>query len=303
MRERLIMRKVIVIVPIHKLYDQLTQSELRSLRQLNSVLGDRDVCIIAPTNFPVSEYERFFAPNNILVKRFKEQYFENIRSYNRLCFSKEFYERFFHYDYMLMYQTDAYVFRNELEHWTEQGYDYIGAPFYKNNSEPFDEKTWTVGNGGFSLRSVRSCYRVIERIEFYYSIVKLLNKLGGKRFVTKALIKLRLLNLAIIENIKLNRYNEDFVFGVLSKHFIRNFRVAPIEIARKFSFEAHPSVLYKLNNNQLPFGCHARDKYEPEFWKNFIDTSKNIKPELFTAKEDEACDATKEKAEAQKPTQ
>ena len=37
--------------------------------------------------------------------------------------------------------------------------------------------------------------------------------------------------------------------------------------AIKFSFEVMPSYLYKLNNNVLPFGCHAFEKYESDFWK------------------------------------
>jgi len=296
------MKEVVIIVPVHKLFKQLTQNELHSLKQLNSVLGDHAICILVKKNFSVKAYEQFFSAHTIVVERFEEEYFRSIKSYNKLCLSKEFYERFLDFDYILLYQTDAYVFRDELEYWTEQEYDYIGAPFHKNNREPFDEKVWTVGNGGFSMRSVKNCYRVIERIESYYSIIKLLDTLRCKKFVTKAFIKLRLLNLTIIENIKLNKYNEDFVFGVLAKQFIKGFNVAPVELAWKFSFEAHPSLLYKFNNYALPFGCHGWDKYEPEFWKDFIDTSESIKTELLhDDMEDEEWEATKEKVEAQKP--
>jgi hypothetical protein len=191
------------------------------------------------------------------------------------------------YEYMLVYQTDAYVFRNDLEHWIQQGYDYIGAPFHKNNKEPFDEKIWTVGNGGFSLRSVKRCYNMLQRIEFYYSVVKLLNILRCKRFITKALIKLRIFNLRIIENIKLDKYNEDYVFGVLSKQINKNFYVASLKVALQFSFEAHPALLYKLNKNQLPFGCHGWEKYEPEFWTRFIDTTKNLESKLLISETEE----------------
>jgi hypothetical protein len=267
------MKKVVIVVPVHKLFYQLTQNELRSLKQLNSVLCDHTICIVASQNFSVNAYEQFFGRQYILVERFKEEYFKNIKSYNRLCLSKEFYERFLDYEYMLVYQPDAYIFSNELKHWMQQGYDYIGAPFHENNREPFDLKLWSVGNGGFSLRAVNKCYQLLTKIELYYSAVKLLNKLKCKRFVTKAFIKLGLFNFAIIENIKLNRYNEDCVFGILSKQIDRNFTVASLEVAWQFSFEAHPALLYKLNNNKLPFGCHGWDKYEPEFWKNFINNA------------------------------
>lgn len=51
---------------------------------------------------------------------------------------------------------------------------------------------------------------------------------------------------------------------------MKDFNPAPPEVAMKFSFEVHPEVLYELNDKQLPFGCHAYLKYNPEFWKKFI---------------------------------
>ena len=43
----------------------------------------------------------------------------------------------------------------------------------------------------------------------------------------------------------------------------------PLE-AMKFSIELEPSYLFLLNNSQLPFGCHAWERYEPNFWRNHI---------------------------------
>src|SRR4051812_17932953 len=103
------MEKVIIIVPVHKLFHQLTQNELHSLKQLNSVLHDYIVCIVAPQHFSLNGYERFFSPQRLLIERFKGECFKNIRSYNRLCLSNEFYERFLNYKYMLVYQPDAYI--------------------------------------------------------------------------------------------------------------------------------------------------------------------------------------------------
>jgi len=267
------MEKVVIILPIHKLFQQLTQNELHSLKQLNGVLSNFPLCLIAAENFSLEGYMYFFNRENVLIEQFKEEYFKTIRSYNSLCLSKEFYERFLSFECMLIYQFDAYVFRNDLEFWTRQGYDYIGAPFHKDNNEPFNAELWTVGNGGFSLRSSYKCHKLLSTIECYYSVVKLIEKLRCKRFITKAFIKLGLFNFIIVENIKLNKYNEDYVFGVLSKQINKNFSVAPLDVAWQFSFEAHPALLYKLNGNQLPFGCHGWEKYEPEFWRNFINAS------------------------------
>ena len=68
-------------------------------------------------------------------------------------------------------------------------------------------------------------------------------------------------------------FNEDTWWAVLIPQ-IYNFKVAPLEDATKFSFEANPKRLYNENGNQLPFGCHAWEKYEPDFWERFI--KKNI---------------------------
>ena len=50
-----------------------------------------------------------------------------------------------------------------------------------------------------------------------------------------------------------------------------NFRVASGMEGMKFGFEKEPSLLYSKNNNQLPFGCHAWEKYEPDFWEKLMD--------------------------------
>jgi len=42
--------------------------------------------------------------------------------------SPAFYDAFKAFDYILIYQLDAFVFRDELEYFCSLGYDYIGAP-------------------------------------------------------------------------------------------------------------------------------------------------------------------------------
>ncbi len=64
-----------------------------------------------------------------------------------------------------------------------------------------------------------------------------------------------------------DRYWADFITGLFT-----DFKIAPIESAIKFSFELEPALLYEMNNNSLPFGCHAWPKIDPAFWERFIDT-------------------------------
>jgi len=65
--------------------------------------------------------------------------------------------------------------------------------------------------------------------------------------------------------------NEDGFFSIYAKNLDKSFRVAPPDVAMHFSFECQPERLYKMTNQKLPFGCHAWQKYNPEFWSNFID--------------------------------
>ena len=58
-----------------------------------------------------------------------------------------------------------------------------------------------------------------------------------------------------------------FFWGLGANYTDKLFKVPSNYHALEFSFEAMPSYLYKLNNNVLPFGCHAFEKYETDFWK------------------------------------
>ncbi|HMC84001.1 MAG TPA: DUF5672 family protein, partial [Chitinophagaceae bacterium] len=65
--------------------------------------------------------------------------------------------------------------------------------------------------------------------------------------------------------------HEDQFWGLsLSKKF-EWFKVPDYKTAAAFAFEMQPHRLYILNNNQLPFGCHAWWKYDLDFWKPHIE--------------------------------
>jgi hypothetical protein len=60
--------------------------------------------------------------------------------------------------------------------------------------------------------------------------------------------------------------HEDIFWGLFAKRNFDWFKVAPFEESRKFSIELNPRPLFRLNGDKLPFGCHAWQKYDPEFW-------------------------------------
>ena len=59
-----------------------------------------------------------------------------------------------------------------------------------------------------------------------------------------------------------NNINEDGIFSLRAQHSWIFCQLPPFDVALKFAFEVNPSYLYDINNEKLPFGCHAFEKYE-----------------------------------------
>lgn len=253
-----------IIIPVYK---ELTDKyEELSFRQCLKILHKYPVFLLTHKNLPLSSYERIAAEYNIKLGRvfFDSSYFTGIAGYNKLMKSKPFYKSFTSYQYVLIYQLDAFVFKDELEHWCNQGYDYIGAPWIANSKgELLEKKYWKVGNGGLSLRKVSYCLKVLSWkwpvfTYGYYKSIKYLPYILGWENNMRYFIK--------------SKINEDGIFGgLLTPSFINPNLPSPQE-ALYFAFEKLPSYTYQLCNNQLPFGCHAFCKYEYEsFWKQYIE--------------------------------
>ena len=69
------------------------------------------------------------------------------------------------YEYILIYQTDCWVYEDRLDEFMDKGYDYYGAPW------KLEGLTWSknsVGNGGFSLRKVSAMRRVCINNEYNF---------------------------------------------------------------------------------------------------------------------------------------
>ncbi len=173
--------------------------------------------------------------------------------------SSLFYERFIDNEYILIHQTDVYIFKDELEYWCDKNYDYIGAP-------------WLVNMVGW----LPKYNKVVKRLHKMLRL-KALNKTGNGG------LSLRKTN-AFIKNLKLfknqrNKWkaNEDSFFshcvGLLNPFF----KIAPLNESIKFAFDAAPHLAYRKNNNQLPFGCHAWHRNDEsyfgvrDFWSKHID--------------------------------
>lgn len=258
----------IIVIPVHKVH--LTNDEILSLHQCIKILAKHPICIVCPQGLDATEYVKILSENNTTysIERFPVSFFDGIKGYNLLMLDKSFYKRFANYQYLLIYQLDAWVFSDELDYWCEMGYDYIGAPWIeeKENSEL---GVTGVGNGGFSLRRVQHFIDILS----YKGPVRNVNQLNLEPTLKNKIYKL-LYSLGYQNTISYYKKDETLYEDIFLSIFLANTelhaKMPDPETASLFAFEKHPSFLFS-KTMQLPFGCHAWRKYEYEaFWKQYI---------------------------------
>lgn len=234
-------KRCVVLIPVYK--EGLDDDEFFSVKASLKHLNNFDVFFIGPELLSIEFYANQFP--NVAFRYFNKDFFASVNGYNKLLTSEFFYESFFDYEYMLVLQTDAILLKNELSKWIDCGYDYIGAPWPKGYSVTVNTSkipiengilcTTFVGNGGLSLRNIRSCLDLI------------------KEFPDLALTW------------QSTGHAEDLFFAFLST--VSDFFKTPnIKVAAKFSQDIEPQYLSKLIGNEIPFGVHAWAKYDRNFW-------------------------------------
>ena len=248
--------KVSIVIPIYK--NELADFELKSLNQCLDLLGDFEICIVKPLNL---ELEWPLSNSIYRVESFEDFYFKGISGYNQLLHALEFYQRFDESDYMLIYQLDAFVFKNDLQYWCDQGYDYIGAPWISTPNtlwnrflRLFDSKKkkeraqifYKVGNGGLSLRRVTTFIEVCKQYPD-----KIQENLGRQKGDFRLM--------------------EDVFWSIEVPKFYPNYKIPDYRKALNFAFDRKPQIALKLNKGNLPFGCHGFNKPKvAEFWEKYI---------------------------------
>ncbi len=253
-------RKLVrIVIPLNKA--SLTENEELALKQCLRVLGNYPVCLLKPQTLDVrtliSKYPQ------LKVESFPNYFFDSIYNYNILMLSTGFYRRFIDFEYLLIYQLDAFVFRDELKFWCKKRYDYIGGPWVikpkyhrlyykiflvlKTCSYKVLRKRrlliGLVGNGGFSLRRVEKFYQAtLQKKDLIEKYVKA-NKEKKKKF------------------------NEDVFWSIENPDFC----YPDYEEALQFAFDHHPEICMKQRKGRLPFGCHGWSKEKNiHFWKEII---------------------------------
>ncbi|WP_157530604.1 DUF5672 family protein [Hymenobacter norwichensis] len=260
---------VVVVVPVHS--PQPSKNELIAFAQCFRILSGRTIKVLAPTGLALDAY-RQLADFDVLF--IDPKWLSSVAAYNKLKLSKFFYKLFHQYEYLLTYELDCFIFRDELDYWCSQGYDYIGAPWFEGFSKAtIDSPIVGVGNSGFSLRSVKTAREILDKL-FYQNPLD--NPRAGVGVsITYAKVVYRWLRNQFGENYTLKsagNIHEDFFFSRVAPEYFTEFKLPIATEALKFSFEINPEVLLTMNNGNLPMGCHAWWRYNMHFWKPYIES-------------------------------
>lgn len=253
-------KKCIVLFPVYKSLDTEEREVIRHALEMTQGFA---AAFAAPESMVFDGSFNGF--DSLPVERFADDFFSGIPGYNRLMLDSGFYERFREFEYILIHQTDAYIFSPDLGYWCGRGWDYIGAPWFRENKLP-RYRFWqavfrssgllarckpvlrqalsnNVGNGGLSLRRVDSFLRVLEAAD--------------PRI------------LALYRENRSDIFNEDVFWGMQAPLICPGFKIPGWREAMRFAVERSPSRSYEIMGG-LPFGCHAFNRIEPDFWRRFI---------------------------------
>lgn len=276
-------KEICIVIPIYK--ETLKSFEIISVEQCIAVLSDYTIHFVCPKGLNVDFYKEKFS-GTINFTYFDKYYFEGLAGYNRLMLSVGFYKAFGKYQYMLVYQTDCYVFRDELLDWANKGYDYIGGVWFEGfvGNPYLGSKLWQAGNGGFSLRNIKPITRLLASKKPIKNLQQLIlekKKLykNGKINFFKELFLLPLNVFGYQNNYKykaeIHNLNEDLFFmEAYSKY--KELKIPNVEDAVFFSWDRCPAFLYE-KLGQLPFACHAWYREDFPYVGNKIFWSKHIK--------------------------
>ncbi|WP_342646701.1 DUF5672 family protein [Mucilaginibacter sp. CSA2-8R] len=255
--------KVAVVIPFYK--PGLTAYEQVALQQCERILSNHIKIAVKPYKLALPDFADTVKIDEVI--NFDNHYFASIDGYNRLMLSTEFYAKFQSFEYILIHQLDAFVFKDNLLDWCSRDLDYIGAPWIrpvehtdlikalkskiqyavhtrfdvKKNGVPSEKQFENkVGNGGFSLRRVKKFYdlalQLQDKIAFY------------------------------LQQQGVHEYNEDAFWSIEVNRKKKVLNIPALKVGLQFAFESSPERALKINDQQLPFGCHAWDLYA-DFWR------------------------------------
>jgi len=227
----------VVVVPAYK--TELDETEAKAMDQSLEHLAGFEVRLLTHPHLSLDWYESRWGKRPMIYMDASN--FQSARTYSAMLLSHEFYEKLEGFEYHLICQTDAIIFKPELGFWLAQRYDYIGAPWPDGWEMMFPSgKTLDVqeallvksfvGNGGLSLRRNETMVRALDRFPAASALWK---KLGNP---------------------------EDLFFSA-ALSMMPHVRLPNLATAAAFSRELNPQgIVSKLLVGEQSFGAHQWKK-------------------------------------------
>ena len=219
-----------IVIPIYKdnIINLLNNNEIDSINNTLSLMHNYDIYFLCNDKLNLIYYKKLKSKyqHNVYFKYYN---FNTFSEYSKMCLDYNFYQMFESYKYMLICQTDAWIFKDELLYWCNKGYDYIGSPwlndFYEENLK--SEKINHIQkdnirhyNGGFSLRNIKKFIYILSINNNIYSIYNM---------------------------------SEDLIISqVLTSYFKLPSYIDALNFSHEQTFS--DNIYEKL---RLPFGCHT----------------------------------------------
>jgi hypothetical protein len=249
--------KIAVVFFIHK--DTFEEFELISTRSVFSNFTEREVYVVVPEKISdkVNSILLREGFKNFCLMQLSDNCFKSISSYNFLLTSKDFYQRFVEFDFILITQLDVLIKNDTLDYWAYKNFSYIGAPWLTQDTGLSE---LIVGNGGLSLRKVSDFIKyasnsTVLKYPQWYLRKKNIPKLYDP--LINFIVSLRLLR-----KILRRRTFEDFFWSQMIGGHVYDFKIASGSEASQFAIEKVP--VENIPTLEYLVGYHAFQKYLSE---------------------------------------
>lgn len=272
-------RLCVIVIPIYKAEPNIYErtSFARCCRILGKEGGNYPIYLLTHDRLDLSVYREIAQTHGTVFQTefFPTSSFKNIHTYNCLMLNSNFYSRFARFEYMLLYQLDAYVFRDELETWCRRGYDYVGPPLFTPGH--FGTLEWsTVGNGGLSLRKISAFQQAsggngpLSWSKVFRSRPPRHPYITSKRRVFYFLMLATTGRCHWLRNLFTYFVYEDRFYSFALQGSAFELHVPASREALSFAYDMDPAFCHMATAGQLPFGCHGYDKRYDRFYSAFI---------------------------------
>lgn len=240
-------QKVGVVIISHR--ESLSENEILSLRQCMNIFRSRPIYICCSTHFDTRVYTDVAAEfdTDCRIIRMDPVFFHVDQTRQLLMRTPQFYNYFTDFEYVLTYQLDCWVFRDDLDNFCESGYDYLCAPLV--------EECKDISTQNFILPEI-----IISGL-----------------MMTKVSAMIKCIYMQLRDDL-MHNYK-----SILSKPYISDkksmgsyltsinseFKTAPEDICMEFAFGAKPRQFYE-KIKKLPCCCKGYVYHDKEFWSKFI---------------------------------